>query len=52
VIEFRKLKAVTLGVGSIDHAEPFQFSIKLLGWNPDPPPPPNEPDDPTAQQWD
>ena len=47
--EFKKLSAVTFGLGSTDHEVPFQFSTKLCGWNPLPPPPPNEPNEPTAQ---
>jgi hypothetical protein len=34
----------------MDHALPFQDSMKLFGWNPEPPPPPKDPEEPTAQQ--
>ena len=49
LIEARKLSGDTFGLGSIDQDEPFQFSMKLCGWNPAPPPPPNDPNEPTAQ---
>ena len=43
------LSAATLGLGSIDQAEPFQFSMKLCGG--EFPLPLIVPDDPTPQHW-
>ena len=45
------LRAATFGLGSMDHSDPFQFSMKAAGWNPPPPPPPKVPEEPTAQHW-
>ena len=47
--EFKKLMAVTFGLGAIDQLEPFQFSMNVRGRKLPPPPPPNGPEDPTAQ---
>ena len=47
----KKLSAATFGLGSIDHEEPFQFSMNVCGWKFPPPPPPNVPWEPTAQHW-
>src|SRR5580693_4720202 len=49
--EFRKLMAVTFGLGAIDQLDPFQFSMNVCGRKSPPPPPPNGPEDPTAQHW-
>ncbi len=46
---FKKLRAATLGLGSTDHDEPFQLSIRACGRKLLPPPPPVGPSSPTAQ---
>jgi hypothetical protein len=49
VMVFKKLSAATFGLGSIDHEEPFQFSMRACGRKLLPPPPPNGPRAPTTQ---
>ena len=46
---FKKLRTATFGLGSIDHDEPFQLSIRACGRKLPPPPPPVGPSSPTAQ---
>ena len=41
--EFKRSIGPTVGLGSIDQDEPFQYSMKAWGWNPLPPPPPKLP---------
>ena len=49
LIVFKKLSAATFGLGSIDHDDPFQLSMRACGRKLPPPPPPVGPDSPTAQ---
>ena len=46
---FKKLRVATSGLGSTDHDEPFQLSIRACGRKLLPPPPPVGPSSPTAQ---